>query len=116
MSDPKHTYALRRACKNCPFRTDIAPFLTTARAEQLRDHLRRGDVFWCHKTVTYLDDGTDTEQSRRCAGAAKVLENEGSPPGQGEQIAQRLGLADPHLDDDQPVFDNLDDWVDAQQL
>lgn len=37
-------------------------------------------------------------------------------PGQAEQIAQRLGLADPHLDDDQLVFDNLDDWVDAQQL
>lgn len=115
-TDPAAIFALRRPCRDCPFRNDRTTFLTAERAHDLRAGLRRGDIFYCHKTINYDTGEADLSNARRCAGAAAVLRNEGSPPCQSEQIASRLGLATPHLDDDQPVYDSLDEWVEAHRL
>lgn len=113
-SDPAAIFALRRPCRNCPFRNDHRFYLSADRAQKIRDDLRRGTIFYCHKTIDYASDETpDVSDARRCAGAAAVLRNEGSPPCQSEQIATRLGLATPKLDADQPVYDSLDEWVNA---
>lgn len=115
-TDPAAIFALRRPCRDCPFRHDHEPFLSADRAQELRAALRSGDIFYCHKTIDYApDEAPDLSAARRCAGAAAVLRNEGSPPCQSEQIATRLGLATPELDDNQPVYDSLDEWVDAHR-
>lgn len=41
-------YGLISPCKNCPFRTDIKPFITAARA---KDILSSQGEFHCHKTI-----------------------------------------------------------------
>lgn len=116
-TDPAAIFALRRPCRNCPFRTDHAPFISAERAQEIANDLHRGDIFYCHKTIDYTtDQEPDLGAARRCAGAAAVLRNEGSAPCQSEQIATRLGLAISELDDDQPVYDSLDEWVDAHNL
>lgn len=58
-------------CKHCPYRKDVKPFLTMARAEELA-YLPSNpyNTFACHKTLDNDDDG-DTfvgERSKECAG------------------------------------------------
>lgn len=113
--DPnQRRYSLKEPCSTCPFRTDVPPFLHPERAQELKEHLRGGDEFWCHKTVDYSDEeGLRVNRTRACAGARATLANEGRTTTL-LQITERLS-AEPvaDLNPDLPVYDSLDEWVEA---
>jgi hypothetical protein len=110
-------FNLIKPCKNCPFRTDIRPFLNRERAEEIIESLFEKDQsFPCHKTVDYSHDdgGRTTKESEHCAGALILLEHQ-DRHNQMMRIAERLGLYDRRkLDMTSPVFDDPDDFIDAQ--
>lgn len=116
MVQKKDPYSLKTPCPNCPFRTDVKPYLSPERVEEIRDGLERGE-FPCHKTLDYDTDeegGVETEKTAHCAGALILLEKEGTPS-QMMRISERLGMYDARkLDMDAPVFDSWDDMIAAQ--
>lgn len=65
-------YFIKKACKHCPFRKDVKPFLTTEFAEELAYSTENPyNSFPCHKTTEHDDDCDDmqvTESSLECAG------------------------------------------------
>jgi hypothetical protein len=102
-------YAMTSPCPQCPFRSDIPPFLTAARVREIDQSLVRGE-FPCHKTVEYDDDGEPirhvTNESH-CAGALILLEKIGRPS-QMMRIAGRLGMYDRRkLNMAAPVFESF---------
>jgi hypothetical protein len=114
-----HKYGLVSPCKNCPFRTDIKPYITAARAA---DILRSQGEFHCHKTITIgaeaIDDEVDCDDTFReviddknaqvCAGFLICLEHSGAP-NQVMRIAERLGLYDRNkLRMDAPVYRGIE--------
>lgn len=119
-------YALKTPCRDCPFRSDIEPYLRPGRAQEIAQTLLDGGGFACHKTVDYsdsLDDlesesygqGRVTADSQQCAGALATMER-GGHMGQQARIAARLGLYDPEqLKPDAPVYGSLTDWVAAHR-
>lgn len=107
-------YKLKKPCKDCPFRADIPPFLTQARAEEIASSLVRSE-FPCHKTLEYDDDeGHETKSTAHCAGALIMLEKM-EQPSQMMRISERLGMYDRFsLDMDSPIFDDAESFIDAQ--
>lgn len=118
ISDRSSYYSLTTPCRNCPFRSDVAPYLTKGRVRELSRGLERGE-FTCHKTtVTDPDDDSeniDGPKARHCAGALILMEK-ASQPSQMMRIAERIGMYDADaLDMDAPVFDSWREMIDAQQ-
>jgi len=114
-TDPQRLFALTRPCGACPFRSD-KPWPGGLRsAPEIADSLRHGQPFNCHKTLDYNEDGEaePTARTRACAGARATVENEGGRESQLQQIAGRLGFPVAVLAPDLPVYDSLDEWVDA---
>lgn len=121
------SYALTTPCKDCPFRTDVRPYLTAARASEIVDslvpsRLGGGSTFTCHKTTVPSDDEDSMERvdgpnAQHCAGALIMLEKaELLDHNQMARISMRLGLLNPDkLNMDAPVFEHPDDFVDAQK-
>lgn len=107
-------FNMRTPCRHCPFRSDIRPFLTGERAEEIAEAIERGLTFTCHKTVDYSDEQPhETDASMHCAGALIIAEKEGCPP-QMARIAERLGMYDrTKLDMSAPVYESFSEWVDA---
>lgn len=69
-------YYMKAPCKHCPFRSDVKPYLTPQRGEELAYATQNPfNSFPCHKT-TVSDEGFDgeggvmvaTEESKECAG------------------------------------------------
>lgn len=117
MVQKKDPYSLKTPCPNCPFRTDVKPYLSPERVDEIRIGLERGE-FPCHKTLDYdTEDGeesVETEKTAHCAGALILLEKEGTPS-QMMRICERLGMYDRRkLDMDAPVFDSWDEMAAAQ--
>jgi len=88
-------------CRDCPFRTDRAAFISPARGREILRSLDRGGMFLCHKTVDYSDDGEGriTGASEWCVGAL-VLMDRGRGDAYSNQmvrVCDRLGLL-PNLD------------------
>lgn len=111
----RRPFALRRPCADCPFRSDIEFHLHPDRAVEIADSLRSNEAFNCHRTLDYQDDGPQyVERTNFCAGALKTVLNGGDLRYNAPmQIAERLGLFDPSkLQEDMPVFGDLDAWVD----
>ena len=114
-------YTMTDPCSNCPFRTDIEPFLRRERAREIADGLvRYQQTFQCHKTIDYsdVDDegvGNDrTKNAQHCAGALIMLEHM-DKPNQMMRICERLGLYDRRkLNMDAPVFKTSAAFVRAQ--
>lgn len=82
-------------CPNCPFRDDgKAINLEPGRISHIKQELRDGESFSCHKTVYDLDlemNFTDEPQTRKmCAGAYEYLKKI-KKPNQIMQVAKRLG-------------------------
>lgn len=107
-------YDLKKPCPKCPFRTDIRPYLTPGRVEEFGQA-----EFACHCTTETVEDDhgnsdrVATDKSQHCAGMLIMLEKM-QQPHQMMRICGRLGLYDPTaLDMDAPVFDELDDMVEA---
>lgn len=74
MSD-EINYFMKRPCQHCPFRSDVKPFLTMERGEELAFATENPyNTFYCHKTtetVEYEDGESDcvgVESSLICAG------------------------------------------------
>lgn len=110
-------YALTGPCAQCPFRRELPVPLRAERAAEIAHALRSGESFTCHKTVRYGDESADAGHvgARECGGAMAVLEREGIP-NQGMRIAERLGVYRPEqMEADAPVFDSLDEWVEAMR-
>lgn len=110
-------YDMKSPCSNCPFRSDIRPFLTSGRVREIARALIRGE-FPCHKTTVSDDDDeggmSATENSRHCVGALLLLESAGCPS-QMLRIVGRLGMYDPRLlDRSVPVYSDWDEMADAQ--
>ncbi len=110
---------LKSPCRNCPFRTDILPFLESARAQDLARMLgdNGGTHFVCHKTVEYNNDdgGKITPDTKVCAGAMILAAREGRTS-QIQQVGQRLGLWSPdELDMAAPVYASFKDFIDAHR-
>lgn len=106
---------LRTPCANCPFRTDVRPFLDPDRAAEILEALVELDAtFSCHKHNDF-EEGDDGEEvviegrdAQHCAGAMILLEKIGHP-NQWMRIAERMGWYDRHrLKMDAPVYDTPD--------
>ncbi len=111
-------YNLTKPCSSCPFRADIKPFLTPDRAVEITDSIfRHQQSFPCHHTmVCDGEEGLTTgPNSEHCAGAMIMLEKMGYP-NQMMRISERLGAYDrTKLDMDAPVFDDVEDMVEAHE-
>ena len=122
MTETRKPYGLTQPCDTCPFRTDIDPFLTPERVEEIQQGLVRGE-FYCHKTTQWNEQHEDEEGERRytrtggemhCAGALILLEKL-EQPSQMMRIAERLRMYDRRkLKMDAPVFDTFEDMIEAQ--
>jgi len=111
-------FSMRKPCPQCPFRTDIRPFISAERAEEITDALVYGGAtFACHKTIGFDDDGGshDLPDSEHCAGAMIMLEHM-ETPNQMMRIAERLGIYDrTKLKMDSPVYESADEMIEAHQ-
>lgn len=103
-------FDLKTPCKNCPFRTDIAPYITKERAEEIDLAISEQDAtFSCHKHLP-----RDGKKEQHCAGALLYLESQGEygNPNQLMRISERIGQYDRRLlDFNAPVFNNRKDFV-----
>lgn len=117
MSGKHKPYGLTSPCANCPFRTDIRPYLTPGRVREIQRSLERSE-FPCHKTVTHENDEGEpvrTGKEVHCAGALILMEHEGTSS-QMTRIAYRLGMYDPtKLDMTAPVYESFDAMFEAQK-
>ena len=107
-------FNLKRPCANCPFRTDVTPYLNRARVMELKRELVIGDkTFTCHKTSHKLGASED-QKEEHCAGALILLEKLNSP-NQMMRIAGRLGYYKyKELDLNSPVFNSFEEMANAQ--
>lgn len=115
-------YGLVAPCANCPFRSDIRPFITAARASEI---LHSQGEFYCHKTIKIGDpidedeetwgEVVDDKNAQVCAGFLICLENDGSP-NQMMRIARRLGIYHPDkMRMDAPVYKNVRSAITAHK-
>jgi hypothetical protein len=106
-------YNLKKPCPTCPFRTNIRPYLRPGRVREFG----RGE-FPCHLTTGESQDGEEAIQlpdSEHCAGALIMLEKMGQPH-QMMRICERLNFYDASkLDMSAPVYDSLDDMIEAHE-
>lgn len=116
---------LKSPCSNCPFRSDIKPFLTQGRAEEISEALTSQDgTFSCHKTLERNESETEDEEDmphipsedeQHCAGAMIILEKL-EQPNQWMRWMERMGQYNhKELKMDAPVFDDFDEFIDAQE-
>ena len=111
-------YTLLAPCADCPFRTDIRPFLSGE--DRVRELQRAQDgEFPCHKT-TELDEDTDEllnrENTVACAGRMIMSMNAYNGLGTIDALSARCGMFDPHaLDLDAPVFADWDAMAEAME-
>jgi hypothetical protein len=120
-------FKLKRPCKNCPFRSDIEPFITPGRAVEIAESIVRGDSFFpCHKTIDYSTEECDEngtplpyklqQENNFCAGALILYEKCGSGANRNMRIGQLFGLYDPKkLDMTSPVYESIEAMVDSHK-
>ena len=109
-------FGLKKPCNNCPFRTDVKPYLRTQRVVSILRSITEGDAtFSCHKTTKHDDDGNPVpgRKEKHCAGALILLEKM-KQPNQLMRIGARLNFYKPaKLRMDAPVYDTAIAMVDA---
>lgn len=104
----KGPYSMTTPCDNCPFRSDVDPYLRHDRVREIERGLERGE-FPCHKTTKYNDEGETVESKNgiHCAGALILMMKE-DRSSQMMRIAYRLGMFD-------PVYDSFDEMEEAMR-
>ena len=115
MVDKHKPYGMTTPCDNCPFRSDVKPYLTQIRVREIERSLVRAE-FPCHKTTKHDDDGEHvrTEAEMHCAGALILMEKEGRSS-QMMRISERLGMYDhTKLNMDAPVYESFEEMAHAQ--
>lgn len=114
---------LKQPCPQCPFRNDIAPYLTPGRVRQIEREVIGGQQdFHCHKTTGFTEPDDEGEQdtcvtpeSKRCAGMAILCEKLNRPT-QMMRIEERLGFYDrAQMKMDAPVFNSFAAMAKAQR-
>lgn len=103
-------FGMTSPCPDCPFRTDVEPYLRPERAEEIA--LTDG-TFPCHKTTEHDDDGeaVHTGNEMFCPGFLIMREKDQSP-NQMMRIGERLGLYDhTKLDMEAPVYGGPDEMI-----
>ena len=108
MNNPRLSgLSLTTPCNNCPYRTDIHPYLTKARVREFEHNLVRNQrSFQCHKTIGH--------EFQNCAGSL-ILLHKIDQPNQIMQVAERLGYFDPSkLDMSAPVFSSFEEMEKAR--
>jgi hypothetical protein len=104
-------YTLTKPCENCPFRSDIKPYIRPERVEEIF-----GVPFSCHKTTTEKGRGNEHPEAQHCAGSL-ILHERMEQPHQMMRIAERIGIYDrTKLDMESPVYDSIDDMIEAHEL
>lgn len=115
---------MTQPCPNCPFRNDILPFITAARAREICDGLERGNsTFTCHETTikgeedeSGFSDMTDGPNAQHCAGAL-ILCEKAERPTQLMRIYERLrGYSYRALNMDAPIYDSFAEMVRAHKI
>lgn len=116
-------FRLTKPCKDCPFRTDKAGYLHSARAREIAESVLGGSNFHCHKTIEHDEEGetcVNPSKSEMCAGAMlfaeKVLDGRNGGAGCGvnqmARIGMRLGTFNPDLlDATAPVHESVEAMV-----
>lgn len=100
-------YNVTSPCSECPFRKDIKPYLTKARAQQLVTKVIKGDnTFTCHKTLK-------NPIKSHCSGAVHLIVKE-DHPNRSLYTARILGLYKEDFRNPDLVFDNAQQFIDAQ--
>jgi hypothetical protein len=113
----KHA-AMLAPCPKCPFRSDVAPFITAARAKQITSDVLAGASFHCHRTTTHNDDGdyVPTDRERMCAGAVILARKAGRLyHNQMIRISERLGSNFDDVKESAPVYDTAAAMVRAHK-
>jgi hypothetical protein len=118
-------FDLKRPCGECPFRSDIRPYLTLPRAREIALGVAGrggrggrgfgpGFTFSCHKTVTTLG-GKVAEQM--CGGALAMLAKADLLwDNQMLRIAAGCRIFDPEgIDETAPVYDGPDEMIEAHK-
>jgi hypothetical protein len=115
----KSPYALSTPCANCPFRSDVEPYLRASRAREIAAALREFGDFSCHKTTVHVQGPEGMEElvagpnTKQCAGSL-IIQIKSGTPGQLTRISARTGSLDPEaLDMDAPVYADLAAFVAA---
>lgn len=99
-------FNLKTPCSSCPFRTNVEPYLTKARAKEISQLLLDDQSFICHKTIG--------KKEEHCAGAMIILEKL-DKPNQMMRISERFRYYNRNeLDMLEPVFDNFKQFINAQ--
>lgn len=102
-------------CPQCPFRSDVEPYLRTARVQGICESLIDRDAsFSCHKTTRHDDEGEAirTSEEQHCAGALIMLERM-KMPNQMMRIAYKRWYDPTKLKMDSPVYDNTQQMIAA---
>jgi hypothetical protein len=113
-------FDLTKPCANCPFRSDIKPYLRRGGAASIATDITQNQrTFTCHKTtVTDPDDDSammDGPNAQHCAGALILLEKL-KQPNQMMRWMERINMYDrTKLDMNAPVFDTVKEFVRAQE-
>jgi len=111
---PAKPYGMTTPCSNCPFRSDVTPYIRSARVREIERSLVRSE-FPCHKTTKHDEDGERfrTKGEVHCAGALILMQKEGTSS-QMTRIAERLGMYNPEkLDMEAPVYESFDEMFEA---
>jgi hypothetical protein len=108
-------FDLTRPCGNCPFRTDVRPYID---ARRVREILGGGEkrAWWpavsfpCHKTIDYdVEDGERPNigpNAQQCAGVMIILTRD-KRPNDAMQLGERLcGFDASKLDMTSPVYES----------
>lgn len=112
--------AVSKPCGNCPFRSDVEPFLRPARVRAIhRAAVKSGEHFVCHKTVNYSLEPDVLDVGRRaCAGFLILCRRDGVLGGlQFVQLAERLAGIDfdSLLPDDSSVYESWPLCIEAHE-
>ena len=103
-------YDLTTPCPNCPFRSDVKPYIHRERVEEIM-----GRAFSCHKTTTCKGRSNDHKDAQHCAGSL-ILHEKIDQPHQMMRIMERFGDYDrTKLNMDAPVYDDIDEMLDAHE-
>ena len=111
-------YDMVTPCQQCPFRTDIKGYLRSERAREIAEFTLNNGSFHCHKTTEVVEDENGEEDtvevadSQECAGAAIFAAKHGCSS-QMSRISERLGFPVAELDMSAPIFDSVEEMVEA---
>lgn len=109
-------FSMKTPCPECPFRSDVKPYLRVERVEEIIEAITdHQQTFACHKTTKFDDYGEhlSSASEQHCAGALIFLERI-KRPNQMMRIMERLGEYDrTRLDMDAPVYEDPDAMIDA---